>query len=486
VTEPPLATSEAARDAAVGGSRSVTVLGGGLAGLSAAQKFSEAGWAVTVLESEPEVGGLASSFEQEGYTYDHGPHRLYSSLKELNDHFKMVLNGNHHNRDRLSRIYMKGKFFDYPLKAGNVLRSLPPWLLFRSFFDYIAVRMRNAVRPIPDDNFENWVIKRFGKTLYDLFFGTYTRKAWGIPCTQISADWASQRISLLSLWDTVKKTLFKPRNTPRTYVSVFLYPVTGGIGELCRGYQRLVEADGNTVITSANVVAVENEGDTVTGITYEKDGTRHTVHSDLYVSTIPLTVLVPMTGSRVPNECHEAIAGLKHKGIVFVYLKLDRPQLTPDHWIYIPEEHIAVHRISEFTNFSKNCAPEGKTLVCAEITATKGDKHWTMGEEDLIKLATDNLVTLGLLKPGEVMPGGFVRRVDYAYPIYDLTYRGHVNALMSYLKGFQNMISTGRQGLFRYGNMDHSIAMGHAVARSALKKRGIDHSEVAAGEEYFG
>jgi protoporphyrinogen oxidase len=467
-------------------SRSVTILGGGLAGLSAAQKFVEQGWAVTVLEREPKVGGLASSFVREGYTFDHGPHRLYSSLEELNDHFKFVLDGNWDYRDRLSRIYMQKKFFDYPLKAGNVVRSLPPWLLVKSFWDYLAVRVRNAVRPIPDDNFENWVIKRFGRTLYDLFFGTYTRKAWGIPCTQISADWASQRISLLSLWDTVKKTLFKPRNVPRTYVSRFLYPRTGGIGELAFGYARLIEKGGGRIICDAEVCRVLSEGSRITGVVYRKDGREHTLRSDLYISTIPLTLMVPMLGERVPAEVHAAVRGLKHKGIVFVYLKLDKPQLTPDHWVYIPEEHIAVHRISEFTNFSRDCAPEGKTMVCAEITSTKGDKYWMMKDEELIKLATANLVTLGLLRPEEVLAGGFVKRVDYAYPIYDVTYRGHLDVLLRWLKGFENMISTGRQGLFRYGNMDHSIAMGHAIARRTLEKSGIDHSEVAAGSEYFG
>jgi protoporphyrinogen oxidase len=466
--------------------RSVTVLGGGLAGLSAAQKFCEQGWTVTVIEREPEVGGLASSFTVDGYTFDHGPHRLYSSLEELNDHFKFVLDGNWDYRDRLSRIYMQKKFFDYPLKAGNVVRSLPPWLLIKSFWDYLAVRLRNAVRPIPDDNFENWVIKRFGRTLYDLFFGTYTRKAWGIPCTQISADWASQRISLLSLWDTVKKTLFKPRNTPRTYVSRFLYPKTGGIGELALGYKRLILAAGGTIVTSAEVVRVSSEGHRITGIAYRKDGKEQVAKSDLYVSTIPLTLLVPMLGERVPAEVTTATRGLVHKGIVFVYLKLDRPQLTPDHWVYIPEEHIAVHRISEFTNFSKDCAPEGKTMVCAEITSTKGDKYWTMADADLIKLAASNLVELGLLKPEEVLAGGFVKRVDYAYPIYDLTYRRNLDTLLKWLKGFENMVSTGRQGLFRYGNMDHSIAMGHAIARRTIEARGIDHSEVAASQEYFG
>ena len=466
--------------------RNVTVLGGGLAGLSAAQKFTEAGWDVTVIEVEPEVGGLASSFVREGYTFDHGPHRLYSNLEELNEHFKMVLDGNWDYRDRLSRIFMKGGFFDYPLKASNVVKTLPPWTLFRSFTDYIAVRIRNAIKPIPDDNFENWVVKRFGKTLYELFFGTYTRKAWGIPCTQISADWANQRISLLSLWDTVKKTVFKPKNVPRTYVSRFLYPKTGGIGALGKGYERLILEQGGRCITGARVCGLDSEGERVTRVRYIKDGEEHSLEPDLVVSTLPLTMMVPMLGERVPGEVRAAVDGLTHKGIVFVYLKLDKETLTPDHWVYIPEEHIAVHRISEFTNFSRETAPEGKTLVCAEITSTKGDHFWTMDDDALIQLAVDNLCTLGLLDRDEVIPGGFVKRVDYAYPIYDLTYRGHVRSLMDYLKTFENMVSTGRQGLFRYGNMDHSVAMGHAVARRMIEDSGVDHEQIAAGDEYFG
>jgi len=240
------------------------------------------------------------------------------------------------------------------------------------------------------------------------------------------------------------------------------------------------------VLCGARVVSLKSEGENITGVTYVQDGAEHEISSDIVVSTIPLTLLVPMLGERVPEEVGRAVDGLVHKGIVFAYLKLDRPQLTPDHWVYIPEEHIAVHRISEFTNFSKDCAPEGKTMVCAEITSTKGDKYWTMADDDLIELAKNNLIELGLLNKDEVLPSGFVRRVDYAYPIYNLTYRGHLDALLSWLKGFDNMVSTGRQGLFRYGNMDHSVAMGHAVARRLLEDDSVDHSKIAAGEEYFG
>ena len=466
--------------------RTVTVLGGGLAGLSAAQKFSEAGWKVTVIESRDKVGGLASSFVRDGYTYDYGPHRLYSNLDALNEHFKVVLDGNWDYRDRLSRIFLKRRFIDYPLKGNMMHKALPPHLLVKAAFDYAFVRLRNAIKPIPDDNFENWVVKRYGRTLYEVFFGMYTRKAWGIPCNQISADWASQRISLLSLGDAVMKTIFKPKNTPRTYVSKFLYPKTGGIGELCLGYQRMIEADGNEIILSAEVNRVDSTDGVVTGIAYEKDGVQHTSKSDLYVSTVPITSLIDQLGDVVPEEIHAAKNGLVHKGIVFAYIKLDQEQLTPDHWIYIPEEHIAVHRISEFTNFSKGCAPDGKTMVCAEITSTPGDQYWSMDDADVLKLAADNLVELGLLDRDKVMEGGFVERVDYSYPIYDIHYRGHLSKLTTWLKGFDNMVSTGRQGLFRYGNMDHSVAMGHAVARRILKSEAIDHADIAAGDEYFG
>ncbi len=464
----------------------VVVVGGGLAGLSCAQRFSEAGWQVTVLEAEHHVGGLASSFTEDGYTFDLGPHRLYSNLDALNEHFKRVLNGNWDYRNRLSRIFMKKRFFDYPLKVGNVLTSLSPWLLFRSFWDYMAVRLRNAIRPIPDDNFENWVVKRFGKTLYDLFFGTYTRKAWGIPCTQIASDWASQRISQLNLLDTVKKTVFRPKGDVRSLVTRFLYPKTGGIGELSEGYRRLIEADGNTVTTGARVTQFDTADGRIARAHYDHDGASHTIEADLFISTVPLTALAPILGESQPAAVTQAVADLKHKAIVFCYLKLDRPQVTPDHWVYIPEEHIAIHRISEFTNFSKECAPEGKTMVCAEITSTIGDKYWTMDDSDLLKLASDNLVTLGLLQAGEVLEGGFVRRIDYAYPIYDLTYRVNVKTLTDFMKSFDNFISTGRQGLFRYGNMDHSVAMGHAVARRVLSTDDVDHAQIAAEDEYFG
>src|SRR5262245_62175236 len=201
-------------------SKHVVILGGGLAGLSCGFELSRVGHKVTVLEREPHVGGMASSFVEEGdeyWSYDFGPHRFHSRDDNLLDHVKDILGDNLVTAKRLSRIVLFNKFFDYPLVAKNVVKNMPRKLLLKAFFDYFTVRVQDTlgICKWSDDNFEGWVTRRFGHTLYRVFFGQYTEKAWGMPPSKISADWASQRISLLSLWDTVKKTLFpSKKNVP--------------------------------------------------------------------------------------------------------------------------------------------------------------------------------------------------------------------------------------------------------------------------------
>ena len=439
--------------------RKVHILGGGLAGLSAGADLARNGVSVEVIEAESRVGGLARSFEIDGFTCDLGPHRFHSNSDDIVDHIRAPLAGNLHMRDRLSRIFMFGKFFHYPLRAGNVLRNLPPLLLVRSFLDYWFMYVRLRFRPLPDDSFENYVRKRFGNTLYRLFFGTYTEKAWGIPPSRISPDWASQRITLLNLWDVVKKTLFRPRDVPRTYVSRFYYPKTGGIGAICEGYQRLIEEHAGTVLTSASVQSIQTEGDRVVAVRYEQNGKEVVQPVTELVSTIPVNRLVECLDPPAPAEILAAAGKLQHKAILFVYLMLDREQVTPDHWVYLPEKHLTVHRISEFKNFSAETCPAGKTLVCAEITCNQGDERWQMADQELAEIARSDLVKMGLFRPEEVYDH-HVRRVPYSYPLYEIGYRDHLTELLRYLKRFKNLISTGRQGLFRYGNMDHSVMQG--------------------------
>ena len=470
-------------------SKHVVILGAGLAGLACAYELAKAGERVTVLEREEHVGGMASSFIEEGvesWSYDFGPHRFHTRDEELKAHVREVLNGNCRDAKRLSRIVLFNRFFDYPLKAGNVLRNLPTRLLVQAFLDYAWVRFKDVTRleRFQDDNFETWVTRRFGRTLYRLFFGQYTEKAWGMPPSRISADWASQRISLLSLADTVKKTLFRPRDVPRTLVTDFIYPDHGGIGELARGYTRAIRELGGTVLADAPAVRVHRDGSWITRIEYGLTERRF-VEGDAYVSTIPITALARSLVPPAPPEVRKAIASLRYISIVFIYLKVNKPQVSPDNWLYLPEKHLTVHRISEFKNFSPNCAPSDKTMVCAEITCRGGDEIWRASVEQLRDIAVRDLESVGLLHRSEVLDA-FVKKIPYAYPVYDVEYRTHLMPILEYVHTLENIRTGGRQGLFRYNNMDQSVEMGRRMAWSILQDTDAGHEAVATGEGYFG
>jgi protoporphyrinogen oxidase len=470
----------------------VAVLGGGLAGLACAYELARAGVEVTVIEREPQVGGMASSFTEESdgerWSYDFGPHRFHSTDEELLEHVRQILDGNHLQARRLSRIMLFGRFFDYPLVASNVLRNLPRRVLVKAFLDYYRVRFteRVGISHHSDENFEGWVTKRFGRTLYDLFFGRYTGKAWKMPPEQISGDWASQRISLLSLGDTVRKTLVRPRDGkgPRSLVSQFLYPESGGIGEIARGYARELEAMGAAVITGAPITRVHRDRQRVIRVDFG-GATPGTIEADHYISTIPVTVLARAVRPAPDDQVRNAIARLRHVSIVFVYLKLAKPRVSPDNWVYLPDHELTVHRISEFKNFSPRCAPADKTMVCAEITCRIGDEHWRASDEELIAIATADLERIGLIESREVIDS-FVKKLPHAYPVYDLAYKENLAPIMEFVHGLENIKTGGRQGLFRYNNMDQSIEMGRKMAWAVVCERDAGHEVVATESEYFG
>ncbi|MBK8977835.1 MAG: FAD-dependent oxidoreductase [Planctomycetes bacterium] len=471
----------------------VVILGGGLAGLSCGYELVQRGNRVTILEREPHVGGMASSFVEDGdeyWTQDFGPHRFHSQDKNLIQHVRDILGDNIVTAERLSRIVLFGKFFDYPLVTKNVLKSMPRLLLIKALLDYAWVRFcdKTRLRRYDEKTFEGWVTRRFGKTLYKIFFGQYTEKAWGMSPSLISSDWASQRITVLGLWDTIKKTLRRPKagETPRTLVKSFIYPKYGGIGELARGYARRIEESGtgSQVLTNAPAVKIHRDGMRVTGIEYGKHE-RQRIEADAYVNTIPVTALAAALAPKAPDEVLKAARSLEYVSIVFVYLKLNRPSVSPDSWVYLPEKHLTVHRISEFKNFSPFCAPRDKTLICAEITCRRGDEIWRASADELRAIAARDLASVGLIQESDVIDAQ-IRKIPFAYPVYDLDYRSHLEPVMDYVGRLQNLQTTGRQGNYRYNNMDQSVEMGRKLGQELATGVQTGHAAVATGKEYFG
>lgn len=480
----------------------VYVLGAGLAGLSCAWRLARGGAEVVVLEKEEVIGGCARSFHWKDTIHDMGPHRWFSRNPELISHLEDLMGGNLTTLDRLSRIFLYKKYFDYPLTTTNVVTNLPPWVLARAFLDYFAIRIRNRIKPIPDDNFENWTRKRFGNTLYKLFFGTYTEKAWGMSATQISADWASQRISLLSLMDAAKRMIFKPRASKQTAeeVTSFWYPKRGGIGELSQRYREEIEKAGGSVLTDVDILAVEHDGASVTEVRYRHAGEVARERVDHVVSTIPCTDLVRLMDPGAPAAVRASNDALRYKAIKFVFLDVQRDSITKDHWVYIPQKELRTHRLSEAKNFNPRNAPRGRTVLACEVTCFKGDDVWEMGAEEATAMVVSDLAVLGLVERNEVLDS-HVYNLEHAYPLYDLSYKPHVTAVLDYIDSFDNLTSTGRQGRYKYNNMDHSMEMGLSAGAAILagdpaaaersgpssgSSLARDHTEVASGSDYFG
>ncbi len=464
----------------------VVVLGAGLAGLAAADELVRAGARVVVVEKERRVGGLAASFRVGPYWLDHGPHRFWSKDEELVRHLYELLEGEVVVRRRRSRIHLQGRYFDYPLRAGNVVRNLPIGVLCRAGRDYLWARVLDRLRPLPDASFEDWVVKRFGRTLYELFFGTYTEKAWGMSPRKISAEWASQRIAQRSLWEAAVSALRSPRDgEPRGLASEFYYPREGGIGAIARAYERRIAAGGGEIVLGARVSAIERANGRVTAVRWVGDRGEERTECDEIVSTIPLPVATTLLEPAPLEEVSRAARGLEFISILFVYLEIDRPSVSPDHWIYLPEKHLSVHRVSEFKNFSDSAAPGESTALCCEITCRAGDPTWRLRREEAARIAESDLLAAGLIDPGSARPLA-IARLRHAYPVYDLDYKSRLRAVREESKGLENFRTTGRQGLFRYNNMDHSIAMGRKAARTLAAGEEAGADAIAAAAEYFG
>ncbi|MFH0859830.1 MAG: FAD-dependent oxidoreductase [Candidatus Altiarchaeota archaeon] len=469
----------------------VAVLGAGLSGLTVAKRLAESGMDVEVFEIQNQAGGLAKTLRHGGFTVDLGPHRFHSKDKKLVELVGEWINGNWQVLERRSRIYMAGRFFDYPLRVSNAILTMPPVTSLQIMADYLKSAVTRRILPQADVSFEDWVVNRFGRKLYEIYFKPYNEKLWRIPPNRMSADWASQRISLLNLWDTIVKTVFKGGDEPRTYVSKFNYPVSGGIGSISAALKESVEKSGGKVYLDANVKSIERnkEEDAVTGITYQYEGREHSAKYDLIVSSIPVTSLIRLLSPKPPEWILKKNNKLKFKALIFYYVVVGGKTISDDHWVYIPQKNLIFNRISEPRNFSRNNVPAERNIVCAEISCDVGDDIWHMPEEKMRESVVAGLEELGFMKADEVLEC-FSHREPHAYPVYDLGYKINLNHLKKYLSGYGNLISLGRNGLFTYDNMDHSVIMGlkaaDAVIGSDFREAKKVVEEIARDEEYFG
>ncbi|MDY6936023.1 MAG: NAD(P)/FAD-dependent oxidoreductase [Cyanobacteriota bacterium] len=443
---------------------STVVIGGGPAGLTAAYELSKKDHKSVVLEKADRVGGISRTETYKGYRFDIGGHRFFTKVTEVEQLWHEVLENDFIRVPRMSRIFYDGKFFSYPLEPFDALTKLGLIDSMMIMLSYMKIKMR----PLPEEeNLEQWVTNRFGERLYRTFFKTYTEKVWGIPCTKIQADWAAQRIKGLSLKKAVLNALFKVNNT-KTLIKEFEYPRLGP-GMMWERFQEKLDAFGSPVHLNTNVIGIEREGQRIKSITAIRDEQLVKFSGDNFVSSMPVSLLLNRLNPAPPEYVLEAARGLKYRDFLIVSLVVNKKHLFPDNWIYIHSPEFKVGRIQNFKNWSPEMVPDpDKTCLGMEYFCSEGDDLWEMSNEDLIALASREVVGLGLVDDIDRIEDGTVIRQYKAYPVYDGEYRGHLDVIQEYLETFENLQTTGRNGMHRYNNQDHSMLTGMLAAKNIL------------------
>lgn len=452
----------------------VVIIGAGPAGLTAAYELTRHGLSATVLEADPvQVGGLSRTGSHKGFRFDIGGHRFFSKNEEVEKLWTELMGPDMLTVRRLSRILYRGRYFDYPLRAVNAFLNLGLFETFRCLASYLSARAHPRQ---PVVSFEDWVVNRFGRRLFEIFFKTYTEKVWGMACNEISADWAAQRIRGLTLLDAVKHAL--GLNTPfhTTLVDSFRYPRLGP-GMLWERLTQRIQQSGCSVEMGARVERVTASGVWAGGRLYQ---------AEHVISSMPLRDLVAALDPPAPATVRRAAEGLYHRDFLTVVLFVDQPHVFPDNWIYVHEPGVRVGRIQNYKNWSPEMVPGAdKTGLGLEYFCFVGDSLWAQDDSSLIAMATAEAAQLGLMRAERVLDGTVVR-MPYAYPVYDEGYLERIQVVRAWLgEHWPRLQVVGRNGMHRYDNQDQAMVSGLLAARNLAGLGPYDPWTVSVDAEYL-
>ncbi len=460
--------------------RKTIVIGAGPAGISCAYELSKKGLEVQVFEASPFIGGMARSFDLWGQRVDLGPHRFFSKQKEINQFFTEMIKNDFTLVNRQTRIYYRNRFFEYPLKLGNVLTNLPLFVIVQILW-YYGIQMINPIKN--PNNFEEWITNRFGKKLFEIFFKNYTEKLWGVKCTEIDADWAAQRIKTLTLISAVKAAIFGNKgNKHKTLVDQFAYP-NNGTGIIYERAAEKVAKNGGKVALKTPIkrVLLSNNGKKVIGVELLDNSI---IAADNVVSTMPITLLIKGF-ENTPKEVIEAVDALYFRNTILVYLEINDDKLFTDNWLYIHSPQVKHGRITNFRNWSKSLNKDKKTtIICMEYWCFEEEEIWQGKEEKVIALAKKEIYEIDLIPQTAKILNTKVIKIPKCYPVYETGYQKNMKIITDYLNEIEGLFPIGRYGAFKYNNQDHSILMGILAAQKITENKDIDLWKINTDTEY--
>jgi len=440
----------------------VVIIGAGPAGLAAGYEFINRKICPIIIERASMVGGISRTESYKDFHFDIGGHRFFTKNRDIDKIWHQMLGADFLEVKRLSRIYYQGKFFNYPLRPANALLNLGPAESLLVLISYFRAR----ITPHPEENsFEEWVVNRFGARLYRTFFKTYTEKVWGIPCREIRADWAAQRIKGMSLFVAVANALFGGQQA-KSLIEQFSYPRLGP-GMMWQRFMEHIVSAGGEVMLNCEVSQIYHDNKRVTAVGYRCNGADvKKLAAEHCISSLPLPRLVQLLAPQPPAEVLESAARLTYRAFIIVVLIIDRQMLFPDQWLYVHSPRVQVGRIQNFKNWSRSMVPDqSKTSIGMEYFCNESDSTWKMTDKELVQMAIREMEIMGFGAASQVYDSYVVRQPN-AYPVYDSTYKQNLLKIRNYLDGFANLQTIGRSGMHRYNNMDHSMQTGILAAKN--------------------
>lgn len=460
----------------------VAIIGGGPAGLTAAyelQKHSSLHHPV-VFEESTKVGGISRTEIYKGYRYDIGGHRFFTKVKPVEALWKEVLPHDFLQRPRMSRIYYRSKYYAYPLKPLNALLNMGAYESLRIMLSYAKWKVRPSREEL---TFEQWVTNRFGGRLFWHFFKSYTEKVWGIPCDEIRADWAAQRIKNLSLRKAVWNAISGSNDT-HSLIEQFDYPRLGP-GMMWEAFRDRVEEMGGEVRMKQQVRKIHRDNHAIRAVEVEnlKDGSSYLFAADQFISSMPISALVENMVPPAPKEVRNAASRLRYRDFLMVTLIIEGEDMFPDNWIYIHSPDVKVGRIQNFRSWSEEMIPEAnRSSLGMEYFCNEDDGLWNKTDAELLAQAETELRKLSLIGDARVLDGTVIRQRK-AYPLYDGDYREALDTIRAWLARFPNLQAVGRNGMHRYNNQDHSMLTAMLAVENIL---GAEHDlwAVNVEEEY--
>ena len=445
----------------------VAILGAGLAGLASGFQLVEMGKKPVIIEKGKVVGGLCRSFETRGFIFDLGGHRFLPKDKKIRDFVSSLFSGNELRiGERNSQVYLRGKFLLYPPVLLDTLGKLGFTTSIDCLVKGLYAWTRQQILKKEEISLQDWVVNRFGQSLYNIYFGPYSAKLWGRDPAKISSDWAAQRIRVPSINMAILNLVISNQSEMRA--RKFLYP-QGGIGEIPSRIADKVKEGGGRIFPDHQVVKVTNQ---LTGFRIETrgpGGERRRFCSKKLISTIPLPELLSILAPSPPPDVIESAKRLCFRSVRFLNLMVDAPQLTKNTWLYTPERNCVFFRIQEFSNWEAGNSPPGKTSLTLEVACDNNDALWKMKDEELLNICLENLKEMGIDLENKVI-GYFSSYAEHAYPVYFLEYKYHLQKIYRFIGNSKNLIICGRQGLFRYINMDKVLETGFEAAASLYKE----------------